>query len=404
MIKRIELVNFMSHEHSVFELTEGLNVLVGPNNCGKSAVVTALQILCYNDNSTYVMRHDTRQCSVTVETEDGHTIRWARKKSGAPWYEINGQKFDRLRGSVPVQVHEALRMQRVTSEKDRFDVHFGEQKQPVFLLNDKPRQAADFFASSSDARYLLEMQNLHKQRVREAQSSHDQLQRESAELKAELNQLKIVDELSNQWQKCAQQERAINRQVEQTLHLGIDFQAIKHHRQLIQSQDRSLDVLKELPAPPEFVDESSLADLVSEMLSANERMDQAEKRLRVLNELQRPKLTDQRPIDELAILIRQMRTAKHARDIGHATEQALQALAPPPKPQSIDDLQSVIHEINSAAANLRCVSDELVEAGSRLQQTREQWKQWIAENPECPTCGNELTASQITSQGTRCHD
>ena len=55
VIKRIELINFMSHEHTVIEPAAGLTVLVGPNNCGKSAIVTALQILCHNDNSTYVL-------------------------------------------------------------------------------------------------------------------------------------------------------------------------------------------------------------------------------------------------------------------------------------------------------------------------------------------------------------
>jgi predicted ATP-dependent endonuclease of OLD family len=42
MIKRIELTNFMSHEHTVLEPAAGLTLLIGPNNCGKSAVVAAL--------------------------------------------------------------------------------------------------------------------------------------------------------------------------------------------------------------------------------------------------------------------------------------------------------------------------------------------------------------------------
>lgn len=36
----------------------------GPNNCGKSAVVAALQILCHNDNLTHVVRHNERECTV----------------------------------------------------------------------------------------------------------------------------------------------------------------------------------------------------------------------------------------------------------------------------------------------------------------------------------------------------
>src|SRR4051795_2817119 len=94
VLTRIELTNFMSHEHTVIEPAAGLTVLVGPNNCGKSAVVAALQILCHNDNSTYVLRHGEKECSVKVETDDGHIIEWRRKTS--PSYRIDGDLFDRL--------------------------------------------------------------------------------------------------------------------------------------------------------------------------------------------------------------------------------------------------------------------------------------------------------------------
>ena len=46
MIRRITLINFMAHEHTVLELTDGVNVLIGPNNCGKSAVVEAIRAVC----------------------------------------------------------------------------------------------------------------------------------------------------------------------------------------------------------------------------------------------------------------------------------------------------------------------------------------------------------------------
>ena len=80
MITRIELTNFMSHEHTVLEPAPGLTVLVGPNNCGKSAVVAALQILAYNDSSKYVVRHGEKECTVRVETDDGHLIQWRRRR------------------------------------------------------------------------------------------------------------------------------------------------------------------------------------------------------------------------------------------------------------------------------------------------------------------------------------
>ena len=162
MIKRIELVNFMSHEHTVIEPSSGLTVLIGPNNCGKSAIVTALQILCNNPKSTYVLRHGAKECKIILETDSGDVIQWSRKKSGSPKYVINGELFDRLNGKVPESLHAILRMPQVQVDKESFDVHFGEQTSPLFLLGDKEKAAAQFFASSSDAIRLVEMQDRHK--------------------------------------------------------------------------------------------------------------------------------------------------------------------------------------------------------------------------------------------------
>ena len=70
MIRRITLDNFMSHSHTVIEPAEGLTILVGPNNCGKSAVITALQTLYYNELGGFMIRHGESDCRVTVETEE----------------------------------------------------------------------------------------------------------------------------------------------------------------------------------------------------------------------------------------------------------------------------------------------------------------------------------------------
>ncbi|MBL9125494.1 MAG: AAA family ATPase, partial [Planctomycetaceae bacterium] len=195
MITRIELTNFMSHAHTVIEPAAGLTVLVGPNNVGKSAVVAALQILCHNENSTYVLRHGAKECSVKVETDDGHRIEWRRKNS--PSYVIDGQTFDRLKGSgLPDELHRALRLPKVDAGSDAdFDVHFGIQKAPIFLLGSSPGNAAKFFASSSDVSRLIEIQKRHKEKLAEAQREKVRLDGESKQLDAELGLLEPAIEL-----------------------------------------------------------------------------------------------------------------------------------------------------------------------------------------------------------------
>src|SRR6185436_3727223 len=90
---------------------------------------------------------------------------WRRKNS--PAYTIDGEPFDRLKsGGLPEPLHKALRLPKVEAGDDEeFDVHFGEQKAPIFLLGDSPAKAARFFASSSDAIRLVEMQKRHKEKL-----------------------------------------------------------------------------------------------------------------------------------------------------------------------------------------------------------------------------------------------
>src|SRR5438309_1676397 len=140
MIRRITIENFMAHGRTVIEPADGLTVLIGPNNWGKSAVVAALQLLCCNERSNdYMIRHDADAAQVTVETDDGHVVTWRRKRGGGVKYTLDGEFESRLgalgASKVPERLHALLRLPRVEAEPEPFDVHFAEQKSPIFLLD-----------------------------------------------------------------------------------------------------------------------------------------------------------------------------------------------------------------------------------------------------------------------------
>jgi AAA15 family ATPase/GTPase len=94
MIRQITLQNYMSHADTVIEPATGLTVLVGPNNCGKSAVVFALETVCNNASGGYMVRHDEKEASVTVETDDGHTLLWKRRGNTVS-YVIDGREMSK---------------------------------------------------------------------------------------------------------------------------------------------------------------------------------------------------------------------------------------------------------------------------------------------------------------------
>src|SRR5690349_22813812 len=89
VIRKIILENYMSHSRTELEPAAGLTVLIGPNNCGKSAVVSALQAPARNKSGDFMVRHDAKEARVTVETDDGHTLSWQRKASGGVSYVID---------------------------------------------------------------------------------------------------------------------------------------------------------------------------------------------------------------------------------------------------------------------------------------------------------------------------
>src|SRR5205085_532488 len=150
MIKRIQLENFMSHARTEIEPAPGLTVLLGPNNCGKSAVVSALQTLAQNTAGDFMIRHGQKEARVTVETDDGHALTW-RRKGASVSYVIDGTEIGRLNRDVPENLHEHLKLPPVKSPGDgeEFDVHFAEQKSPIFLLDEAESRAAMFFSASS---------------------------------------------------------------------------------------------------------------------------------------------------------------------------------------------------------------------------------------------------------------
>lgn len=196
MLKKIKLKNFMSHKNSEFELVKGVNVITGPNNSGKSAVISALQLLADLPlkEGDYMVRHGTNHASVCVETAEGDELAWHRKGSTMSLM-INDDKDIRLQNNREhylEKLHKHLKLPRVSGSdsKQDFDIHFATQKNPIFLINDPPSRAALFFASSSDAGRLFEIRDKYKEQIKDAKK-----EKQSTEI-AWQEQNKIIDSLA----------------------------------------------------------------------------------------------------------------------------------------------------------------------------------------------------------------
>jgi DNA repair protein SbcC/Rad50 len=89
MLKSIELWDFESHEHTLLDgLSDGLNVVCGPSNSGKTSVVRALRLVACNDFDPASVRIGAKNCRVRVTTDKG-VVQVTRGKDNL-WEVWNG--------------------------------------------------------------------------------------------------------------------------------------------------------------------------------------------------------------------------------------------------------------------------------------------------------------------------
>ena len=202
MIKKITLKDFLAHAETEIELGPGMTVLTGPNNSGKSSIVEALRCIATNPLPKHFIRHGAKKARVELEMDDGVRVAWVRKKNTA-WYEVlrSGEEewevYAKFGRNTPEDILNILRLNQVPLEGGKsLDVHIGNQRNPIFLLDQPSSVAAQFFASSSEASHLLAMQTELKSRVRSAKREKKFQQQKMGEISTELDSLQSLPDVN----------------------------------------------------------------------------------------------------------------------------------------------------------------------------------------------------------------
>jgi exonuclease SbcC len=140
--RRMVIENFQSHKRTEIDLTDGLNVFVGPSDSGKSAILRALRWLLYNQpRGSDFIRAGSDRCRVTLTLSDGVTIVRERSPSLNRYHLIdpdgNEQVFEGFGGTVPQEVIAAHGMHPLKMDTDwSLPAQFGTQLEGPFLLSE----------------------------------------------------------------------------------------------------------------------------------------------------------------------------------------------------------------------------------------------------------------------------
>ncbi|MCK8826536.1 AAA family ATPase [Natroniella acetigena] len=140
-IRAIEIKNFQSHADSRLEFEEGLNVITGPSDQGKSAIIRALRWVLYNEpRGTDFIRTGTNACQVTIELNNDFKITRKRTKKENRYEVITptgeNHVFEKIGSKVPQEVKDIHGMPKIELDSDlETTLNLDYQLDGAFLLN-----------------------------------------------------------------------------------------------------------------------------------------------------------------------------------------------------------------------------------------------------------------------------
>ena len=266
MISRIELTNFMSHTSTVIEPSPGLTVFVGPNNCGKSAVFSAIECTLRRVPGGHMKRHEASSCTVAITLSDGTRLGFRRgaASSTLTLNDESGIGYDHA-GCARLSAAAKMPAVDVGGAAGSVDVHFGSQKQPLFLVDASESVVAKFFASSSDAGKLLEMKRLLAARQQEDQKALTRTKAQIAARESKLTALAPVPQIEESLKAVRTLRDALAQEQAAILQLMQRLEQLAAAEREVRACAAQHDAMASLQSPPVLQDDGVAARIIDDL-------------------------------------------------------------------------------------------------------------------------------------------
>lgn len=196
MLKKLHIVNFQAHASLALNFHPNVNVIIGPSNVGKTAVIRALRWLVFNKPSGDAFRKWGSETTSVTGYFDNFTAR-RQKDDKNNTYTIRPDKktitFNGFGMNVPDRVSNLLNLH---------PINFQEQLDSPFLITDSPPEAARKLNEVANLESIGKCTQLVNARHRETNTFLNREKRELKRLQQELKGLRWVDVLDAELQSA----------------------------------------------------------------------------------------------------------------------------------------------------------------------------------------------------------
>ena len=200
MIERLLLDNFQSHEKTEIELVEGVNVIAGQSDSGKTAILRALTWIVFNRPSGNAFcSHWGGETVATVVFSNGRKIVRGKHKD-KNWYGVQGEggednEFRAFGTAVPETIQRELNLD---------NINFQRQLDPPFLVSETAGEVAKHFNRIANLQLIDQGVAKVNSKVSKLNSDISYLEERKGQLEEALAQYEGLDAIEKRLAKLAQ--------------------------------------------------------------------------------------------------------------------------------------------------------------------------------------------------------
>ncbi|AEV68963.1 AAA family ATPase [Acetivibrio clariflavus] len=200
-IEKVLIENFQSHENTELAFHDGLNVIVGPSDHGKSAVIRAIRWVLYNEpRGSDFVRQGTNFARVTLWLSTGFVITRERTPSKNR-YILSDEKgntniYEGFGNEVPQEIINAHGIPKVVLDTDiNSSINIGSQLEGPFLISESGAVRAKAIGRLTGLHIIDKAIRDSATDLRRENQTKDRIGKELDEVDEKLKEYQYLDEL-----------------------------------------------------------------------------------------------------------------------------------------------------------------------------------------------------------------
>lgn len=203
-IQKVILINFQSHKYSEIEFNNGLNIVVGPSDSGKTAILRGIRWALFNEPSgDYFIREGENECSVEIVFNEGTKVKRYRSRSKNIYYLYdnlnNEMKFEGFGTNVPEEIINATGIKKILLDSDTSkSINLSEQLEGAFLLSERASTRANSIGRLVGVNIIDDALRDSLRDIRNLSSNKKHVEDKILELENELKGYDYLDQVEKQ--------------------------------------------------------------------------------------------------------------------------------------------------------------------------------------------------------------